>query len=43
MTRIDAPADFEARHLGPDEADVAVMLAALGYDSLASFHLFSWS
>ena len=36
MTRIDAPADFEARHLGPDEADVAAMLAALGYDSLAS-------
>ena len=36
MTRIDAPADFEARHLGPDVADVAAMLEALGYDSLAS-------
>ncbi len=34
MTRIDAPADFEARHLGPDSADVAAMLAAVGYDSL---------
>jgi glycine dehydrogenase len=34
MTRIDAPADFAARHLGPDEADVASMLEALGYDDL---------
>ncbi len=34
MTRIDAPADFAARHLGPDEADVASMLDALGYDAL---------
>ncbi|MEX2471038.1 MAG: aminomethyl-transferring glycine dehydrogenase [Gemmatimonadota bacterium] len=34
MTRIDAPADFAARHLGPDEADVASMLETLGYDDL---------
>ena len=34
MTRIDAPADFAARHLGPDEADVASMLDLLGYGAL---------
>ena len=34
MTRIDSPPDFEARHLGPDAADVSAMLAALGYDSV---------
>jgi len=34
MTRIDAPADFAARHFGPDAADVARMLATLGYDSI---------
>ncbi len=34
MTQIDAPADFEARHLGPDRADVVAMLEAVGYDSL---------
>jgi glycine dehydrogenase len=36
MTRIDAPPDFQARHLGPDDADVAAMLAALGRDSLVA-------
>src|SRR5690606_27562110 len=30
----DAPADFAARHFGPDAADVARMLATLGYDSI---------
>ena len=34
MTRIDSPADFEARHLGPDDADVAAMLEKVGYASL---------
>ena len=34
MTRIDHPADFEARHLGPDSADIEAMLAALGYEAL---------
>ena len=34
MTRIDAPADFAARHLGPDETEVAGMLETLGYASL---------
>ncbi|MEX2465839.1 MAG: aminomethyl-transferring glycine dehydrogenase [Gemmatimonadota bacterium] len=34
MTRIDAPADFADRHLGPDDADVAGMLETLGYASL---------
>ena len=34
MTRIDAPADFAARHLGPDETDIAGMLETLGYASL---------
>jgi glycine cleavage system P protein (glycine dehydrogenase) len=33
-TRIDLPAGFARRHLGPDEADVRAMLDALGYDSL---------
>ena len=36
MTRIDPPADFEARHLGPDRADVEAMLETVGYDSLDS-------
>ena len=35
MTVIDPPADFEARHLGPTEADVSSMLEELGYESLA--------
>ncbi|HIF23550.1 MAG TPA: glycine dehydrogenase (aminomethyl-transferring), partial [Gemmatimonadetes bacterium] len=35
MTRIDLPADFEARHLGPDDADVSAMLETVGYDSLS--------
>ncbi|MDX1647960.1 MAG: aminomethyl-transferring glycine dehydrogenase [Longimicrobiales bacterium] len=34
MTRIDPLPDFEARHLGPDSADVAAMLGTLGYDSI---------
>jgi glycine dehydrogenase len=34
MTRIDAAPDFLARHLGPDEADIAAMLEALGRPSL---------
>ena len=34
MSRIDARPDFAARHIGPDEADVAAMLAAIGYPSL---------
>jgi glycine dehydrogenase len=34
MTRIDAAADFAARHLGPDDDDVARMLATLGYASI---------
>ena len=33
-TRIDAPADFEARHLGPDDSEVEAMLGLLGYDTL---------
>jgi glycine cleavage system P protein (glycine dehydrogenase) len=33
-TRIDLPAGFEERHLGPDEAEIAEMLDVLGYDSL---------
>jgi glycine dehydrogenase len=36
VTRIDAGPDFHARHIGPDEADVAAMLETLGRDSLAS-------
>ena len=35
MTVIDLPADFEARHLGPAEADISSMLEELGYESLA--------
>ncbi|HYD47056.1 MAG TPA: aminomethyl-transferring glycine dehydrogenase [Terriglobales bacterium] len=31
---LDAPADFAERHIGPSEADVAEMLATLGYSSL---------
>ncbi len=34
MTRIDSPPDFEARHVGPDEAEVTAMLEAVGYDSV---------
>ncbi|MDA0327658.1 MAG: aminomethyl-transferring glycine dehydrogenase [Gemmatimonadetes bacterium] len=34
MTRIDSHPDFESRHLGPDDVDVAAMLETLGYDSL---------
>ena len=34
MTRIDPIPDFEARHLGPDEADVAEMLEVVGHSSL---------
>ena len=34
MTRIDSQPDFEARHLGPDEAAVAAMLETVGYPSL---------
>ncbi len=36
MTRIDATPEFHTRHIGPDEADVATMLATLGRESLAS-------
>jgi len=36
VTRIDASPDFHARHIGPDEADVAAMLETLGRESLAS-------
>ncbi len=36
MTRIDPHADFAARHLGPDDRDVARMLAVLGKDSMGS-------
>ena len=34
MTRIDAPADFESRHVGPDPASLSAMLDAIGYPSL---------
>src|SRR5690606_8237093 len=34
MTRIDAPADFASRHVGPREQDVAAMLGQLGYASI---------
>jgi glycine dehydrogenase len=35
--RVAAPADgFVARHIGPDEEDVADMLATIGYDSLGA-------
>ena len=33
-TRIDSPPDFEARHLGPDAADIELMLATVGYDTI---------
>jgi len=33
-TRIDVPAGFEHRHLGPDPEETKAMLGALGYDSL---------
>ena len=33
-SRIDTPPDFEARHLGPDAADIETMLDALGYASI---------
>jgi glycine dehydrogenase len=33
MTRIDAPADFEARHLGSDASGITAMLDAIGYPS----------
>ena len=33
-TRIDLPADFLNRHLGPDAADIQNMLEALGYPTL---------
>jgi glycine dehydrogenase len=33
-TRIDLPAGFEKRHLGPDSDDIKAMLEAVGYDSL---------
>ncbi len=33
-TRIDPPADFARRHLGPDSADVETMLGELGYETL---------
>ena len=34
MTFIDPPPDFEARHLGPTQADISGMLEEVGYDSL---------
>ena len=34
MTFIDPPPDFEARHLGPTQADISRMLEEVGYDSL---------
>ena len=36
MTRIDASPDFHARHIGPDEVEVAAMLETIGRDSLAA-------
>ena len=33
-TRIDPPADFERRHLGPDATETQDMLATVGFDSL---------
>jgi glycine dehydrogenase len=35
VTRIDASPDFAARHLGPDDVEVAAMLGTLGKASLA--------
>ncbi|MGD8730019.1 MAG: glycine dehydrogenase (aminomethyl-transferring), partial [Gemmatimonadota bacterium] len=34
MTRIDAPADFESRHVGSDADGISSMLDAVGYPSL---------
>ncbi|HET9947538.1 MAG TPA: aminomethyl-transferring glycine dehydrogenase [Longimicrobiales bacterium] len=34
MTRIDPPADFVRRHVGPDEDEVCAMLERVGYASL---------
>jgi len=34
MTRIDAPADFESRHVGSDAEGIAAMLSAIGRPSL---------
>jgi glycine dehydrogenase len=36
QTRIDLPAGFVLRHLGPDAGDIAEMLEHVGYDSLDS-------
>jgi len=36
MTRIDSQPDFEARHLGPDEAAIEAMLETVGYPSLGA-------
>ncbi len=33
-TRIDVPAGFEHRHLGPDAGEIEAMLDSLGYDTL---------
>ncbi len=33
-TRIDPPADFERRHLGPGPADIEAMLGTVGYETL---------
>ena len=35
MNRIDSPADFEARHLGPRSSEIDSMLGVVGYDGLA--------
>jgi glycine dehydrogenase len=35
--RLDAPDPFLTRHIGPSEADQAVMLGALGYSTLDAF------
>ena len=35
MTRIDPTPDFEARHIGPTQADISGMLEEVGYDSVA--------
>jgi len=34
LSQLDVAQAFAARHIGPDEAEVATMLAALGFDSL---------
>ena len=33
-SRLEPPADFARRHVGPDEAEIAAMLQALGLGSL---------